>query len=389
MNFGSLYKNWTELHAVYPASISDDKVIAHLLQTNNSIIESVYLKYISLDDAAKNEFNNKFSRIIKTTNDFVDRLNNKKDPSDVLLKIYENLTFFSRNIRHYGNDEYNISIEKITDKELTNTIAEIEGIRSRVEELRKTATSDSTLINKQKEKINNLLSKIESTDDKARRSLLAAEAISKEFQIFSEAKDKLSQTETKANQIIELAENSRIKAKETSDSVENALRTAGILVLAKGFAAYKKKHLITKCTWGVIFALSMLGIITITTQYIIPKVELSHTSEIWPSLTLRITIIAPIVWLGWFSAIQYNNTVRLEEDYAFKCATISFYESFKNQIGEIDKQCSIDTITVKKIITSCLITVLTDNPLSKLGKSKDEASPSCDILNFFCKKPHD
>lgn len=53
-----------------------------------------------------------------------------------------------------------------------------------------------------------------------------------------------------------------------------------------------------------------------------------------PQLLSRVFLIAPMVWLAWFSGRQYNHTSKLRQDYRYKSAVARAYHGYKAETGE-------------------------------------------------------
>jgi hypothetical protein len=55
----------------------------------------------------------------------------------------------------------------------------------------------------------------------------------------------------------------------------------------------------------------------------------------WRSLTLRLPIVAPIIWLAIYAGRNYMMSLRMEEDYAYKEAISTAFEGYKREMEKI------------------------------------------------------
>ncbi len=70
----------------------------------------------------------------------------------------------------------------------------------------------------------------------------------------------------------------------------------------------------------------------------------------WRSLTMRLPIVLPLVWLGIYAGRNYMLSLRLEEDYAYKEAISAAFEGYKR---EMEKIGAVDRINLTPVATLC------------------------------------
>jgi hypothetical protein len=120
-------------------------------------------------------------------------------------------------------------------------------------------------------------------------------------------KEKLSQQIQVVGQLTE-------RAQKQEDLISHLLPAAASAGLASAFALRVRQVERTKWIWLSVGGLALTALNVL--QDVAPA-----GAQVWWQLLHRLPIAGPLIWLGWFSAIQYGNVVRLQEDYAFKEAT--------------------------------------------------------------------
>lgn len=172
---------------------------------------------------------------------------------------------------------------------------------------------------------------------------------------------------------------------DVSDKLEKLIRDllpdAASAGLAESFARRVQRLEWTKWIWMFVFLGSIAGLI-VTAAMILTKGN-TPSGEFWQVLLQRLPFTAPMIWLGWFSAIQYGNTVRLQEDYAFKEATAKAFVGYKDHMEHLSNVNIEDTKTAMKLLAARTIEILSHEPLRIYQKSSDDVSPSKMIRDFF------
>jgi len=84
-------------------------------------------------------------------------------------------------------------------------------------------------------------------------------------------------------------------------------------------------------------------------------------STIWRSLTMRLPIVLPLVWLAIYAGRNYMISLRLEEDYAYKEAISTAFEGYKR---EMEKIAASDVVNPTPIATLCtnILTAIAERP---------------------------
>lgn len=152
--------------------------------------------------------------------------------------------------------------------------------------------------------------------------------------------------------------------KARGDEIEGILKLTHQHGMASSF---QKRHDDLKKPEGIwaglfvlsLIALSILGLLFV--EYVFSSKEINFVEAI-----SRAVISVPLVWLGWFSAKQYNHINKLREDYAYKVAVAMAYHGYKDEAGQIDSEMS------GKLLEN-IILHFADNPV-RLYKNDNSAS---------------
>lgn len=132
------------------------------------------------------------------------------------------------------------------------------------------------------------------------------------------------------------------QSKKLLDESQLTLASSNRYSMAASFEDRKKELLKPMRLWGAALVVALICIACVIIWG--PKVDFAGAtafSWIGPIL-FRTALIAPCIWLGWYSGKQYGYTVRVREDYSFKYACAVAYEGFKkaadgedSRLGEI------------------------------------------------------
>lgn len=166
------------------------------------------------------------------------------------------------------------------------------------------------------------------------------------------------------------------EASEARDTIEGLLPGAASVGLAASFEDRAKKLGPPKYAWMIVFILSILGMLGVAFTLDL------QSGEIWKDALARLPFFAPLVWLAWFSAIQYGNTIRLEEDYRFKTSTAKAFVGYRDHMEHLKSVDVEHAESVLAILSARTVEVLSAPPGNTLGKSSSEASPSGGLLGM-------
>lgn len=117
--------------------------------------------------------------------------------------------------------------------------------------------------------------------------------------------------------------------------------------------------------WLRLFVGSMVVLILMAVWVVIPLFSDGN----WQDLLTRLPLVAPAIWLGWFSAKQYGYNVRLMEDYTYKAAAAMAFEGYKREIPDSD-------VEMRKKLLETAIKHLGENPIRIFEGQNNHASPA-------------
>jgi hypothetical protein len=168
-------------------------------------------------------------------------------------------------------------------------------------------------------------------------------------------------------------------AKAQSNVIDSILPKAASAGLAAAFATRGSQIEGTKKLWAGAFIASLLLLAALAT--FIFRTSAGSGEDFWQHLALRLTLAAPLVWLGWFSAVQYGNIVRVQEDYAFKEATSRAFQGYRDHMEHMSTIDAPEAGTALKLLAVKTIEILAQEPLRIYEKTAKDASPAHSILD--------
>lgn len=140
--------------------------------------------------------------------------------------------------------------------------------------------------------------------------------------------------------------------------------------LAGSFKKRKDELIKPMYLWGALFLTGVIGLFVIGFKEILPLLVKNEID--WIQLVGRITIVAPWVWLSWFSVKQYGHTVRLWEDYSFKYASAMAFDGYKKSAANVSED-------MERLLMEVSIINFASNPLRVFDSKTNHGSP----LNEF------
>lgn len=164
------------------------------------------------------------------------------------------------------------------------------------------------------------------------------------------------------------------KCREQEGVIDSILPRGASAGLASAFAIRGKQLEGTKWVWLVLFVSSLISLSVFANSLI--GLEVADGSSYWDQLLGRMPLVAPLVWLGWFSAIQYGNIIRVQEDYAFKEATSKAFQGYRDHMEHLRSVDLDGAQTALTLLSETTINVLGKEPLRIYGKTEQDASPT-------------
>ena len=252
---------------------------------------------------------------------------------------------------------------KIEVLEKAENIAE--RIEERVDEIEKIKTSSD-----------NSLEAIQENQEEATKILNSVKVEVKESE---ELKKALAEQIVKSNKLQKDLEEQQLKvddilntATSQQQTINDLLRSATSAGLAHSFRHRLLNLNNTKYTWLSLFLFSIAGLIGIGIW--IFNTHTSNPADIWQGILERLPLTAPLIWLGWVSAIQYGNVIRVQEDYAFKEATSKAFEGYRDHMEHLKSVSDESSKTALDLLSKSTIEILSRSPLRIYRKSEDDVS---------------
>lgn len=212
---------------------------------------------------------------------------------------------------------------------IEDSLKTITDLTDECETLRKTATNNADDISSAHEEVLSWKEEIEKTNEASSR---ANEAISENRTSIESQKAQIDDTILRSNLLLKEIETESEQSRHLLDEAKETLGNSNRVSMAASFKERQVQLNPSLKTWGVLF------VVTILLSLVCAICLFARTtgSLTWSQFVLRIAVMSPLVWLGWYSARQYGFTVRLMEDYAYKYAVSVAYEGFKKAVGETD-----------------------------------------------------
>lgn len=202
----------------------------------------------------------------------------------------------------------------------------------------------------------------------------------------STAEKKLQKLIAEATNQSKVIEETLSAARATKDqneqhqrAIADTLRLASKYGMAASFKERKEELVWPLLFWSAIFAGSIIGLCWVAIEYIVPHIQSKNLPTL-PEILVKLSLISPLVWLGWMAAKQYGYTSRIREDYSFKYASALAFEGYKKEAAEIDQ-------TVLKELLRVATLNMTLNPLRIFANDSNQASPLHELTErFFSRK---
>jgi hypothetical protein len=289
-------------------------------------------------------------------------------------KLAESLTLMDTAQAELGRKmeslkEADAAIERIKDHEIT------------IAAKAKASEQSEQTIAESKEATSQHLEEIEATKDEIEELKTQVQTALQEAETLRKSNDSFqAKLKEQSDQLEALKAKAEIQAKTVAELLPNAT-SAG---LASSYGDRARSFLPAMKLWRTLFmaAIAML----IVASWILVGYTIKQDTDTWHYLLLRLPVALPIVWLAWFSAIQYGNAMRLEEHYSFKEATSKAFAGYREHIqqlggvteGEDDGENPSQNIV--KQLASTTVQILAKPPADIFSGPEKEASPLSQML---------
>lgn len=186
--------------------------------------------------------------------------------------------------------------------------------------------------------------------------------------------------EDRSMQLTAFEEEHKLKYEAISEQVESLLPGATSAGLAKSYHDQKSSYDISINTntyifYGIIGVMFLASFVISTSDisFLPPSIEfvkINTIEDISSFLFFRLPILLPLIWLAVFVSKRRSECERLKQEYTHKAALASSYESFKQQIKDIDGEKA--DLLMEKLLDSAINTI-SHNASLTLDKKMDES----------------
>jgi len=171
------------------------------------------------------------------------------------------------------------------------------------------------------------------------------------------------------------------KCKAQEEIIDSILPRGASAGLAAAFSSRVSQLNRSKWIWMTIFVITLITLASFALY--LTTLDFPNTNEFWMHVVSRLPLAAPLVWLGWFSAIQYGNVIRVQEDYAFKEATSKAFQGYKDHMEHLGNVDIDEAQTALKLLSATTIEILGREPLRIYGNTQHDASPTHGLAKIF------
>jgi len=174
------------------------------------------------------------------------------------------------------------------------------------------------------------------------------------------------------------------KSLDQQKLIEALLPKGASAGLATAFAGRVAQLETAKWIWVGVFAIS-IGALFLIAWKALNAMPLHPDTPIWEMLLQRLPFAAPAVWIGWFAAIQYGNTLRVQEDYAFKEATSKAFAGYRDHMEHLASVSLKEGNSAMLLMAQKTIEILSHEPLRIFQGTDRDASPGHSVLKTIFK----
>jgi len=269
---------------------------------------------------------------------------------------------------------------------LTNTAqAEIASKQARLEAAEKAALSveeAKVSVEASQAQVDEILEGLAETE---KSSTAATEALAKREEKLATIEARHAEHDVAARELLAKLEKSlgalgelQQESTRQSELIDALLPKGATAGLAASFAARVRSLELAKWMWMGGFVISICGLVWIGQQVF--RAPIPDGSTLLAEFGKRLPLLGPMIWLGWFSAIQYGNVLRLQEDYAFKEATSKAFAGYRDYLETMQSVELPEGHSALSLLAASTIEILAREPLRILNKSDQDVSPAQAIL---------
>ena len=130
-----------------------------------------------------------------------------------------------------------------------------------------------------------------------------------------------------------------------------------------------------------VFVGAMAGLFSLAVRII--GLQAGTSQALWQLILQRLPLAAPMIWLGWFSAVQYGNTLRVQEDYAFKEATSKAFAGYRDHMEHLASVSLAEGNTAMTLMAQKTIEILAQEPLRIFQDIGKDSAPTHGLVDAF------
>lgn len=283
--------------------------------------------------------------------------------AEEITKSHETVKVTEKEIEAYKNKV--VGYEAQADSCLENVTTHLEKIVQMHQEYTQTIASNQRKLESQTKEQRENYEELLNVHNEEHEKLLA------------NSKELYSKLEAMSGELSRLQE----KCKEQERIIDSILPRGASACLAAAFSQRGKQLDAAKWAWLSAFVGSLIGLSVFAWQLI--GMPVPEGTTFWDQLLSRLPLAAPLVWLGWFSAIQYGSIIRVQEDYAFKEATSKAFQGYKDHMEHLGNVQLDEGKTALTLLSEATINVLSREPLRIYGKTEQDASPTHSLARLF------
>ena len=295
---------------------------------------------------------------------YSDKNESKRIAADISAELAQSLALLST-----AQEELSMKLELI--KAANESATEIEETHQKILGLHDISETSS-------KELSELLANSKITNVETKSALEACKLNQTEIDELLNSSIALEATLTSLQADLTSLQSDSVKQNEVINSILPKAASAG---LAAAFSTRAEQLNLTKYVWLILFFISLLAL-TFFAWNILHSPNL-QASDFASYVLSRLPLTAPLIWLGWFSAIQYGNTIRVQEDYAFKEVTSKAFQGYRDHMEHMAKISTNDSDSALKLLSTKTIEILSHEPLRIYGTVDNDASPSSKLANIF------
>jgi hypothetical protein len=160
------------------------------------------------------------------------------------------------------------------------------------------------------------------------------------------------------------------------ERVEGLLPGATSAGLASSFSQQRSRFMSPQKQWLRTFVVCIFVLFVLALPSFLSAIGLIHQTDqswdaTWRSLTMRLPIALPIIWLAIYAGRNYMLSLRMEEDYAYKEAISTAFEGYKREMEKIGAGDNENPTPITTLCTNILRAIAERPGRIYEGKQKD------------------